>query len=186
MSEKAEGKKKGGKLPIIIVLVLVLAGGGFFMMKPKGDAKKEPEIKLGKDILSLDEMIVNLRGGDNYARLKVGLQFTADFDAKHADTIKDVLRDAIITAVSARSISEVRSVEGKEALKIAIAKSVNEKLHVLHEEKEEKKDEKKKKKDKDEESDEHSEEESSEPENPHWHSDKGPVLIVYFSDFVTQ
>jgi flagellar FliL protein len=186
-AEKEEGKKKGGKLPIIIVAVLVLAGGGFFMMKPKGDGKK-PAVQLGHDTVDMGEILVNLKGGGSYARLNVGLQFDSTFDTHAVDSSKAMIRDSIIMVLSGKTMAEVATPEGKEALKVEIAAAINHKFHALHA-KDDKKDKDKDGKEAKEDhgSDEgHGSGEKKEREHPDWHSDEGPVLIVYFSDFVTQ
>jgi flagellar basal body-associated protein FliL len=124
MSDDAP-KKKGGKLPIIIALVAVLGGGGFFMTKGKKDAKKEPEIALGKvEVLLPDEFIVNMADGQTYIRAKVALLpkegFVAEdlkaHDAQLSDIIirilkstspRDVVTDLQITKLKRRIASEI-------------------------------------------------------------------------------
>jgi flagellar FliL protein len=200
MSEKAEkkeeGKKKGGKLPIIIAAVVLLGGGGFFMMK-KGDGKKtKPKVEIGHDIVDVGEVLVNLNGGgDNYARVNVGLQFVKGYDTHSFDAGKTAVRDAIIMVLSSKQVEELRSKDGKSKLKVEIAAAINHAFHAMHpaEPSEAEKDskDKKDKEGKSEEghgapADEHGADPKAKREHPEWDSDEGPVLKVHFGDFVTQ
>lgn len=175
-------KKKKGKLPVILALVLVLGGGGYFMFGKSKAKPGKPEIKIGHEVVDIGEVLVNLRGSDSYARATVALQFAEGFDSHGVDKQKAVIRDAIISALSDSSLSELKGADGRENLKVEIAAAINEALHALHPEPGDAK------KDKDEE-EHHKEESEGKPKkrkHPEWHSDEGPVLKVYFSDFVTQ
>ncbi len=185
------GKKKKGKLPVIIALVVVLGGGGFFMMKGNG-GKEKPKVKIGAEVAELGEVLVNLKGGSTYARMNIGLQFVEGFDVAHLEKQKAVIRDAIIMVVSARSVGDISSPTGKELLKELIATSINHSLHLLHPpEASEKAQTEAPKEDAHGAEKNHDDgEDNGVPRakraHPEWDSDEGPVLKVYFSDFVTQ
>lgn len=186
-TEPAAGKrkKKKGKLPMILAIVAVLGGGGFFGLKGRSGPAGPPEPKIGADVVEMGEVLVNLKDGTTYARLNVGLQFDASFDVHHLEKTKPVVRDAIIVTLSSRHPSEVRTEEGKHELKVAIAAAINEALHAMHPADSKGGDEKPSG---------HSGKDHSSSErkgaaggkHPDWHSQTGPVLKVYFSDFVTQ
>lgn len=199
MSEKAkeveEGgkKKKKGKLPVIIALVAVIGGGGFFMMKGKGKDAKKPAVEISQEVLDVPEILVNLRSENSYARLSLGLQFAKGFDAHGLDKQKPVVRDAIIAAVSSKTLAQLSSPEAKLELKEEIAAKINEALHAMHppEGATAKPTKKSSGHDTGKESDEEGEShKKSTPrakrQHPEWDSDEGPVLKVFFSDFVTQ
>lgn len=209
MSAKAEkkeegaegGKKKGGKLPIILALVLVLGGGGFFMMKGKGkEAKKEPEIKLGKEELEVkDEFTVNLADGMTYARFKVGFAAKEGFKAEEFEKHSGEVSDAVISVIKSTKQDETLTEAHLKAIKKRIAAKLNKIFEALEHKEEESSDEKdskkKKKKSSDDESDSHGKKKSShdeeepaeEEEIPEgWDSAKGPILKVFFKAFATQ
>lgn len=175
-------KKKKGKLPVILALVLVLGGGGYFMFGKSKAKPGKPEVKIGHEVVDIGEVLVNLRGSDSYARATVALQFAEGFDSHGVDKQKAVIRDAIISALSDSSLSELKSAEGRENLKVEIAASINEALHAMHPEP----DSGKKDGGKDEGGESHEDAKPKKRKHPEWHSDDGPVLKVYFSDFVTQ
>lgn len=197
-------KKKGGKLPIIIALVLMLGGGGFFMTKKK-DKPKEPEIKLGKEeILLEDEFIVNMADGQTYVRAKIGLRAKEGFKADSVKAHDAEVSDAIVSILKTSKPADTLSAKGVKGLKLKIAAALNkiflEDEKAAHGDEESDKDTKKKKKKKkksDEHADEHasssshdeesSDEEEEEPEIPDgWDSAEGPILKVFFKALATQ
>ncbi|MFQ3586330.1 MAG: flagellar basal body-associated FliL family protein [Fimbriimonadaceae bacterium] len=205
MAEEAKEapKKSGGKLPIIAVLVLLLGGGGFFMMKSQNKPAEKPELRLAhgeKGTVQLEEMLVNLKDPDNYARLRIALHLKEGYEAKNvADRMSEV-RDAIITLFSGLSRSEVSSPEGKKKARRMIALAVNRllepegyddlerdtKMEPLPEPEEGDQEDggvqKKSTKEKLEASEAH----GAAQDRSSWDSHRGPILKVSFSDFATQ
>ena len=185
---KVEGKKKKGKLPIILALVLVLGGGGYFMMKGKSKPAEKPKIEISEEIAEIPEILVNLRSENSYARMSLGLQFVKGFDTHHMDAIKPAIRDSIIMVVSSKTLGDLSTPESKLELKEEIAAAINASLHAAHPDpKAESKPDKAAKPKDGHEGDDHG---KSVPRakraHPEWDSDEGPVLKVFFSDFVTQ
>lgn len=187
MSEAAKEeapKKKKGKLPMIIALVAILGGGGFFVMKGKGKKHEKPVIKLGV-IEPIPEFLVNLAGGQTFLRTEVALQFAEGFKKEELDKNMPAIRDAILSELTTRSQSELKSLAGKRKLKIRIAEAVNalfpgEDAHGEATPSEDAKDSKDTKK-KDE-----KKEDKPKDENPEWDSQTGPCLKVYFTSFAMQ
>lgn len=175
-TESASPKKKG-KLPILIALVAVLGGGGFFAMKMKGGGEKH-KVELG-EIVKLEEILVNLKEPNTYARTDISLQLQKGFEKKKLEDKVDAVRDAIILRLSSKSLREVNTLEGKLELKREIASAINAMIsgdaHSASKSTgtEEPKAESDKK-------------ETKKPSNPDWDSDTGPVLKVYFANFATQ
>jgi len=178
MSEEAAKeapKKKGGKLPIIIALVAVLGGGGFFMTKGKSAKKEKPAVELG-EIQTMPEFLVNLRDGNTYLRTEIALQTKKGVEKEKFDKVGPAVRDAIITTLTAKSIEDIRSVEGKDKLKKQLAKAINEVAEDAEDKEEATKD--------------------AEPKDKKvqkiveihtdWDSQTGPVLKVFFTSFATQ
>lgn len=182
---EAPVKKKGkGKLPVLIALVAVLGGGGFFAMKMKGgDGNKK--VELG-EIVKLEEILVNLKEPNTYARTDISLHLEKGFEKKKLEDKIDAIRDAIILELSSKGLSDVRTLDGKTALKRQIAASVN---RIFDEGVEDSKDKAEQKMD-DKRADESEKGEKTSkpkaPKNPEWDSDAGPVLKVYFANFATQ
>lgn len=199
-----EAKKKGSKLPVIAVLVLLLGGGGFFMMKSKQKPVEKPELRLAlgeKGTVQLEELLVNLKDPDNYARIRVALHLREGYEPKNVTDRMSEVRNAIITLFSGLARSEVSSPEGKKRARRMIALAVNRllepegyddlepnaKMEPLPEPEEEHQEDgggqRKSTKQREE-----------ERANPHsasldrssWDSHRGPVLKVSFSDFATQ
>jgi len=177
MSEEAAAapaKKKGGKLPIIIVAVAVLAGGGFFMTKSKGGKAEKPAVELG-DVQTMPEFLVNLKESGTYLRTEIALQTKKGIDKDKFDKMVPSARDAIIATLTSQSLEDVRTLDGKEKLKKAIAKAVNDSYD-----------------------DPEAKDEAPEKDAPKdkkvidvhihtdWDSQTGPVLKVFFTSFTTQ
>lgn len=171
-AKEAVAAKKRSKLPVILVLLLVLGGGGFFMVKG-GGAKKKPEVKLGK-IEALTEFLVNLKG-DAYLKTEIALHCREGFEKKTFDENLPAIRDAIVSELSSRSLSEVGTEAGKRSLRVGLAAAVNSRLAKIEagrtgEAHGEPTDPKK----------------PGKRKRPDWDSDEGPVLKVYFTSFATQ
>jgi flagellar basal body-associated protein FliL len=190
MAEAAEGKKKGGKLPMIIALVAVLGAGGFFMTKGKEGPKEEPQIELGK-IVPLGEFLVNLSDGNAFLRTEISVHVAKDMhlDDGHGGDGHNgkaeppaPVRDAVIEVLSSRTRRQVSTPEGRAKLRKDLAAAINRAVpHHGDEEgtgKSKKKGKKKTKKD------DHADEEEVVDET--WDNQHGPVLKVYFTNFATQ
>ncbi|PFG37428.1 flagellar FliL protein [Flavimobilis soli] len=124
--EATEKKAKGGKLPWIIVgalLVAVIAGAAyFFLFSGKGDGTpEEPPAPVPGEMVTLESMNINLEG-THYLRIGLGLQLT---DKAHdVDLVK--AQDATIALFSGRPVDEIKSSEGRAALKNELTVSLQE------------------------------------------------------------
>lgn len=141
-------KKSKKKLLIIILAVVVLIGGGVgYVMWSKGqeEAKRKqaeleatPEYQLKKQMefrkenkpprfIKMDEFTVNLpgRGGEHYLQTAIVLRTG---DAETEGKIKNflpVIRDKIILVLSSRTMQELATVDGKNAMAKEIALVIN-------------------------------------------------------------
>lgn len=190
---EAEPKKKKGKLPVIIALVALLGGGGFFVMKSKGAKKGKPPVKLGPISDIKDEFLVNLRDSSgNYLRVAVSLQFADGTKAEEVEKSMPAIQDAINMRLRAKSLSDVRTLDGTRELKREIAADINAVLDDGT-----KKDDAAKTPDKPEEGKTEGDKkddgkkddapkDSGDPIPEGWDSAKGPVLKVLFRSFAWQ
>ena len=162
--EELEQPKKGGgkKMLVLLFLVVLLCGGGFFAMKAKL-SKGKSKVELG-EIVPLPEILVNLKDPNTYARTEISLHFQKGFEKKKFDDRVDAVRDAVILKLSNKTLKEVRTLEGKLALKREIAAVVNKALADPSK----------------------GAFSGSGSEHSDWDSDSGPVLKVYFANFATQ
>jgi flagellar FliL protein len=173
-------KKKGGKLPVIIALALMLGAGGFFGMKMRAPKTvKEPEIKLGA-IEKLDEFLVNLQDGGSYLRVAIAIQLKDGIKGEEFKEKMPIIQDAIIDTLTSKTLSQIRTLDGKRALRRQIAKAINTGIEKTESTKE------KGESDSDKKEEDKKSEKDSEPKHPDWDSDTGPVLKVYFTSFATQ
>jgi len=163
--EEIEHPKKGGgkKMLVLLLCVVILGGGGFFAMKAKLSKGKHTKIELG-EIVPLPEILVNLKDPNTYARTEISLHFQKGFEKKKFDDRVDAVRDAVILKLSNKTLKEVRTLEGKIALKKEIAAVVNKALADTTK----------------------NATAGNGAEHPDWDSDSGPVLKVYFANFATQ
>lgn len=177
-----KGGKKKGKLPIIAAIVVVLGAGGFFGLKMASGPAEEPEIELG-GMMQLGDFVVNLSGGKYYLQAEITLHLFEGYEhgggghggeEEGSDGLSPV-RDAIITVMSSATLEEVLTTAGKEQLKRDLAKAINKAMLATGH---------------DESADPHDEPvaegEEKEPKHPEWHSQEGPVLMVYFDKFAVQ
>ena len=142
---KPKSKKK---LIFIILGVAVLVGGGVgysMWSKSKEEAARKqaeleatPEYQLKKQMefrkenkpprfIKMDEFTVNLpgRGGEHYLQTQIVLR-TGDADTEgKIKSFLPVIRDKIILVLSSRTMQELATVEGKNAMAKEIALVIN-------------------------------------------------------------
>lgn len=194
--KKKKGKKDGkegkkGKMPVMIVLGVVLLGGGFFGLKMMGGGGEPeiPPIVLGDPthVLNLGEFLVNTSDGKTFLRATIGVHLadgTALFHSEgggHDDSgpgfeMTAPYTDAVRSVLRRQTLNQLMSEEGERAIKIKIAAAINDVYarynHEDGHEEEEPAD------------GEHHEEEEPEIVDESWHSQTGPVLVVYLTDYV--
>jgi len=140
--------KSKKKLIFIILGVVIAVGGGLgyhFWSKGQEEAKRKqaeleatPEYQLKKQMafrkenkppkfIKMDEFTVNLpgRGGEHYLQTQIVLR-TGDADTEgKIKTFLPVIRDKIILVLSARTMQELATVDGKNAMAKEIALVIN-------------------------------------------------------------
>lgn len=122
-AEPAAPPKKRGKRGLAgIAALVVVAGVGWFLLGPGAAPQAEPtEVELGS-VQAVEPISINLAGG-RYLRLGLGLQLTAEV-AEDVDTVKAL--DLAIALFSQRSIEELNTPEGRDALKTQLASQLKE------------------------------------------------------------
>jgi len=125
------------------VLVLVAAGVGFTMWSSaKKHAEEEAENSVEKRLMkqlehkkenkppvfiTLDEFLVNLpgQGGEHYLQTKLVLRTADAATEKRITEFLPLVRDRVLAVLSARTVPELASVEGKAAMAEDIALVIN-------------------------------------------------------------
>ena len=86
----------------------------------------EEEEKVGHS-LQLEEFLVNLHGGgDHYLKASLALGLKVGMTEEKAKEIVPMARDLIIAALSEKSLKELSSAKGREALKEELVEKINE------------------------------------------------------------
>jgi flagellar FliL protein len=153
MADNEEGKEKsggGGLLPIInlVLLVLVLAVGGFIAWKlismeqlateqPAATAVQQtddtaiPEAEDDSDeppvSMDLDNLTINLADTDRdrYLRVKITLELrNEEAKAKVSENMVKI-KDLLISSISGKKFSEIRTPQGKYELKLDLIYRIN-------------------------------------------------------------
>lgn len=127
----AESKGGGKKKMLIVLLVLALAGGGayWFLLRPAegGDAAAVEHAPEPGKVVVVDPISLNLANG-HYLRIGLGLQMTAEAGG-HGDPDTAPALDIAISLFSGRSVEEVSSSEGREALRAEMLELLEEAYH---------------------------------------------------------
>lgn len=134
-AEEPPAKKSRKKLVVVLLVVVLALGGGagwYFLMGPgaapaDGEAAAEPvepEPEPG-EVLSVDAVSINLAGG-HYLRLGIALQLTTEV---HEEVSSAHALDLAIALFSGRTIEEVSSAEGRDALKAELRHQLEEAYH---------------------------------------------------------
>ncbi len=127
--EKPE-KKKGGKKKLVLILAAVLVVGGgagyWFFLKPAppaagAEAAPTPEPEPGT-VLVIEPISLNLAEG-HYLQVGLGLQLTKDV-SEEPDTARAL--DQVVSLFSGRTMAEVTSAEGREALRAELVTRLSE------------------------------------------------------------
>ena len=127
----------------VLVLIMVAIGGGLFMMWSKVSAldqavnppseeeseeagKEAEQIKIGP-IFPLDTFIVNLsdQGGNRFLRATMNLELEHDDLIGEMEKRLPQIRDAILMILPTRTYQDIRSAEGKAALRTEILAKMN-------------------------------------------------------------
>lgn len=142
----APAPKRGKKLVIVLivlVLLLLVAVGAtaFLLLSKKSDDKHEeehadepPKITVDRSkpptFIPLDAFTVNLQPGegDHYLQAVIQLKVTEPAIAEDLKVFMPEIRHRINLLLSSKLPSEVATVEGREALSLAITESINEAL----------------------------------------------------------
>ena len=177
-SAKKSGGKKS-KLFVLVALLAVLGGGGYFGLKMAGGKHPTaPELKLGDEshVVSLGEFMVNTSDGASFLKATV-LVHLADGEAlfpkggEHGGGTEGMAPyiDAVRKVLSSQTLADLKSAEGSDLIKHRIADAVNVLYHKTH-----------------------AKEDRLKPKavigkgtnTETWQSTEGPVLVVYFTEFV--
>ena len=142
-SPEEENKKKassGGLLPIInlVLMLVVLALGSFIawklvtleipVMSDNGSSAPAEKVEKTPGILmELDNVTVNLADLEEsrFLRVKIKLEMDSEEDKLRAEAFNAQIKDLIITALSSKSFNDVRTSQGKFALKEELTYRIN-------------------------------------------------------------
>ncbi len=149
-------EKKGGSNTLLIVvaavLFLILIGGGvagYLLLNEDeevlSDANKavqtqavEKKAKTSStrgtnyseigQMYPMEQFVVNLysEGGSRYLKSALNLELAGEELAMELDAKKPIIRNIIITALSAKTYEEISTIKGKENLKDEIVLNINE------------------------------------------------------------
>ena len=141
--EKAENEKKKSPLMLIIIIIvagLIVGGGGtvaFFMFKNKGDnVNPDKEVTEEKKVIKpdilgpmymLEPFIVNLSGaeGRNYLKVEMGFELNNQAVIEEINNKIPQIKDAVVLLLSSKSYEDVKTLDGKVALKEALLIRLN-------------------------------------------------------------
>ena len=120
-AKEAAAPKKKGKLLIIVAATLALVSGGggaawYFVRGKATDKPAETAKKVLPVFLPLEPFVVNLTGSENY--LQVGVVYAVEGN-DIADAIKahlPAVRSRVLLRLSAKTVAELTSLEGKQKL----------------------------------------------------------------------
>lgn len=136
----------GNKVTFIASLVVVEVLVAYFvvtaLIEPRlaGEpvVKEEKSAKKGAPLhLAIEDMVVNLHGSDGARFLAAGVAFELDpgkekVSEESLEEKTPILKDAVISVLSAKSVAEVSTSEGREMIRKEIREHVAHALSPLH------------------------------------------------------
>lgn len=145
MSEKKEKPEKGAKKPPLVPILgacVVLVGGGTFVFGQKVGAKSAPvtiikEEKLPGVRLTLEEMVVNLKGDDKFIKVTPEIEFkkpAGEGGGGHGEGGAEKefagfvsrIEGAITLVLRATSVEQLSDQEGIERVQRRMVAQINE------------------------------------------------------------
>ena len=130
---EAAPKKKGPPVIVLIAITALVAfGGAFVTMKTvfAKHAKTGPTPVVIGETVPLDEFLINLADTDSshYVKTTIALGLVQGKTAEDFKTKVPLVRDVVVMAMSAKTLSQVESTSGKEELKKELLTSINKGL----------------------------------------------------------
>ena len=127
-----------------MVVFMALVGGGFYVMWSKIAALTPPEEIVEEEIeveeemvavgemLPLDTFVVNLAdaSGKRYLRATMQLELAPDQAMETFEQRLPQIRDVILTVLPTKTFEDIRTVDGKTALREEILQRLNDLLSV--------------------------------------------------------
>jgi flagellar basal body-associated protein FliL len=142
-ADGAEGAKGGKKLPLVPILAaaVVLVGGGTFVFGQKVGAKSAPVTVIKEENLpgvrmKLEEMIVNLKGEDQFIKATPEVEFKKVAEGggghgeggpeKEFEPFVSRIEGAITLVLRETTVEELSSNKGVEAVERKMVHEINE------------------------------------------------------------
>jgi flagellar FliL protein len=127
----------------VALLFMALVGGGFFMMWTKIASllpeeeiveeviEEEEEVETIGEMFPLDTFVVNLAdaSGKRYLRATMQLELTSEESVANFEQRLPQIRDVVLTILPTKQFDEIRTVDGKTALRTEIIDQLNELLN---------------------------------------------------------
>lgn len=131
MSEaKESAKKKPPMIPILAGAVLLVGGGTFFFGQKVGAGSKKPIKEPPGFRLKLDEMVVNLKGQDQFVKATPEVEFkkaaAGEEAAKEFEKFTGRIEGAITLVFRATPVEELSNPEGLEKVQHKMVEQINE------------------------------------------------------------
>jgi len=136
--EENSNKGKGGKGKIIIIilvvlLLLIIAAVAFFLLssgeeeipeaaKPITEVAEPLQVPI---FLSLDDFLVNLKGGRRYLKVKIQLMMSEPPAVNYLTLRKVEVRDMVLTELQELSVEDVNQSSAREALKQRLISAIS-------------------------------------------------------------
>ncbi|OAT88962.1 flagellar basal body-associated FliL family protein [Candidatus Arthromitus sp. SFB-turkey] len=129
---KDNGKKSNkGMLIIIILLLIVIVAGGVvgFLIISKNSNGGAAEQKNVEEVLTLEEVVVNINDPSLKRYIKFGLAIT--YNSKDKDILEDInsniykIKDGIIAIFKEKTVDDIESNQGIEMIKQEIKEKIN-------------------------------------------------------------
>lgn len=138
MAENEQGGEKKGKghkifliAGIVVILLLNLLVAGKVFLGGKGKPAK-PEKHVEEEVgatLPLEEFLVNVDGSnDHYLKTTIALGLKKNVTEKSMEEKIPLIRDAILSVLSTKSLEELSTERGRSRLKQEIKEHVNKEL----------------------------------------------------------
>lgn len=119
----------------LIFVIVISAGVSFLLINATSKGKininlgsSKPAQKVFGPITDVGEFTVNLQGDSSFLKTDIALEMADKTAADQLQNLLPVVKDAIISVLSTKSLNDVQSANGKKALRLELLNKINNAL----------------------------------------------------------
>jgi flagellar FliL protein len=123
---KTKNKSTTALFVVVPLITLVIAFLAFSYFSKTFVFAEEPRSYTTNHTYSMEEIIVNLKGGERYLKIKIALGYNMEEDEEAIKQKEAQERDAILSVLRSKSAEDIMPIENADGLKTEIQDKLNQ------------------------------------------------------------